>query len=594
MRWLLPALLPALGFVLLYSRTLDDGFVWTDETALGAGTVLRPAGETLRAFGEPLHRIENQGAAAQQRYYRPLPVVMLSLVGQHAGGEPASAPAPFRFRALTLAVGALCAAAFGLFAAWLLGSTWAGVFAGVFVAVHPVGIESTAWIMAMPAALSALLGVGALAAGLACLRAREVGTAAPLAALSVLALALALLSKEGAAVGPVLLLAGVVCLGPRERRGAAAALVAAHFAVVAAYFFWLRPLALGAALLPLPAIGDSMWTQVLTGVASWPRQIAWLFVPVASSTSDTVRVVGSVGDPRLWLGAALALGSVAGFVALLRSGRRVAAFGLAWIWIAFGPSAGLIPLLHPSGERYLYFSAFGAALLLADAGNTGNGIRHRRVAAGLAVVLLVGLAQRTWARLPDWESTEALFEADVARDPAYREAYFLLGAEDFEAGRYPEASAHLWALVGALLGLAPSDPFAGTAGYLNWIVVAELTCQNELALGRYRRVLQIEEKLRQENPAVTRGPNFQLCHGQAQDALGNTRAALRLYLSVARQLGAATPPALAFMIGRNHGQLGERREALEWLERAKAASAGDPVLRRQIQAQRRQLDRLDR
>ncbi len=41
------------------------------------------------------------------------------------------------------------------------------------------------------------------------------------------------------------------------------------------------------------------------------------------------------------------------------------------------------------------------------------------------------------------------------------------------------------------------------------------------------------------------------------------------------------------MIARNHSQLGERKQALTWLERARAASASDPALRphiRQLEA----------
>ncbi|MDJ0851637.1 MAG: hypothetical protein QNK04_24950 [Myxococcota bacterium] len=563
-KWVLPALLPALAFLLLHARTLDHGFVWTDETALGAGTLLRPAGETLRAFAEPLHRIEKRGEAAQQRYYRPLPVAMLSLVDQRLGREPAP------FRVLTLAVGALGAAAFGLFATAVLGGTGAGVFVGLFVAVHPVVIENVAWIVAMPESLSSFFVVIAVAAGLASLRPRKPGSAAALATLSVLALVLGLLAKERAVVTPALLLAGVVCLGLRAQWRQAGLLIAVQLAVLGLYTFGLRPLALDSAVLPLPPIEGSLLTQVLTGIASWPRQIGWLFAPLTSSTSDTVRVVSSLADPWLWLGLLLAAGSVAGFVFLLRQGLGAGALGLAWIWIAFAPSAGLLPLLHPSGERYLYLSAFGAALLLADLGR--RLAPGRAVAVAASALLLVTLAQRSWARLPDWQSSETLFTADVARDPAYREAYFLLAAADFEAGRHAEASAHL----GPLLGTG--DPFAGTAGYLNWIVVAELACQNELALGRYRRILEIERKLRRENPAVTRVPTFQLCHGQALDAVGQTEAALGLYLSAARQLGPATPPVVTFMIARNQSQLGRREEALAWLERARAASHADPAL----------------
>jgi tetratricopeptide (TPR) repeat protein len=572
---ILTAVLPALAFVLLYAPTLDDGLVWTDETAIGAGTVLRPAGETLDAFREPLHRIDYPGAGAQQRYYRPLAVVVLSLTDQWTGRDTRA------FRVAVLGVGALCVAVFGVFAGSLLGSAGAGVFAGLFAAVHPAGIESTAWILGMPEALSALFVVAALGLALASRPPRTAAEQAGLAALSLLALALGLLAKERASVTPALLAVGFVCLGARGAVRWATALVAAQVALVAAYLYWLRPLVLGSALLPLPPIGGSAFTQVLTGVASWPGQLGWLLAPVTSSTSDTVQVVRSLADPRPWLGAAVALASVLGFWILRRTDQRLGAFGLAWVWIAFAPSAGLVPMLHPSGERYLYLSVFGVALLAADLGRAlarrAPEPRGRWLAAGLAGLVLLGLAQRTRARLPDWESTEALFTADVARDPAYREAYFLLAAEDFEAGEYARAAAHL----GALLG--PGDAFAGTAGYLNWTVVAELACRNELALGRYERVDAIEEKLRREEPQATRVPGFQICQGQALDARGGTEAALQLYLAAARQLGPATPPALAFLIARNASQLGRRSEALDWIGRAEAGEGADPALRRQIE-----------
>ena len=147
-RWaalLLPALVAPLAWVVLYLPSLDYPFVWTDEGALGGGAMLRPAGETLAAFREPLHRIEHRGASARQAYYRPLPVVALSLVDQNFGREPR------HFRSFTHAVGAICVAAFGLFAGWLFGRAGPALFAALFVALHPVGIEATVWITGVPA-----------------------------------------------------------------------------------------------------------------------------------------------------------------------------------------------------------------------------------------------------------------------------------------------------------------------------------------------------------------------------------------------------------------------------------------------------------
>ena len=62
-------------------------------------------------------------------------------------------------------------------------------------------------------------------------------------------------------------------------------------------------------------------------------------------------------DPVACLGLGLLLASLPIGWRLLRSGRGVAAFGLAWIWIAFLPTSGLIPgaatlqVAEPGGDQ---------------------------------------------------------------------------------------------------------------------------------------------------------------------------------------------------------------------------------------------------
>lgn len=578
-RWLsllLPALITPLAFAVLYLPSLDFPFVWEDEGAIAAGTLLRPAGQTLAAFSEPLHRIEGQGAAARQAYYRPLPVVALSLVDQQLGREPR------RFRALTIAAGALCAAAFGAFAGFLFGGAGPALFAALFVALHPVGIETTVWITGVPATISALFMIGSLALALSAIRAVNTRAAIGWGALSMASLVLALLSKEQAAVTPALLLAALLSLGAGPRRAAATRLVLLQTLLVAVYFLALRPAVLGSALTGVPPIGGSMATQWLTAIASWPRQLGWLFAPIRSSTSDTVMIVDSLASLRLALGLALALGSLVAWWWLRRAGARIAALGLAWIWIAFAPTAGLLPLLHASGERYLFLSSFGAALLLADLGRRWlpgpPPAWRRRLAPGLALLVLFVLAERTRARLPDWSSTQALFETDLARAPNFREAYFMLGVKAAEAGRFAEASERIAPL------LSSDARFQGSAGYLNWLSLAELACLSSLGGQDFAGVLALEARWQREFPALTRAPSFRVCAAQARDGLGRTAEAVESYLAVAGELGAAAPTGLYIAIARDLAALGRGEEARPWLARARASAPADAAVLGQVQA----------
>jgi tetratricopeptide (TPR) repeat protein len=229
--------------------------------------------------------------------------------------------------------------------------------------------------------------------------------------------------------------------------------------------------------------------------------------------------------------------------------------GLAWIWIAYAPTAGLVPMLHANGERYLFLSAFGASLIVADLVTAF--VRRIGLAPGLALAatLIAFLAQRTSARIPEWESDLTLFQHEIAREPAYREGYFLVAAELFARGRFAEASLHLHTL------LSEGPEFEGTASYSNPLSVHELACSTDLALGRYDAVLALEPELQRTHPTVARAASVRARIGQAHSALGHTRQALDLYRGVAEALGAETPPKLYVMIARSHLHLGEVDEA---------------------------------
>lgn len=370
-RWVrtgLLGLVPALCFLALQARTLDYDLVWTDVPELVHGSILRPPGRILAAFGEPLHSIE--GYATQpfsQPYYRPLQVVTASALDARFGREPRV------FRTATLALGAFTALLFTVFSVALLRSSWGGLLAGCLFATHPATLEIYVWTGGLAAAYVGACVVGSAALALRALRADAPGAIAGFAAGSVCMLAVGLLSKENAAVIPGLTLA--LLLGAlAETRSAGTphrpvllrvglGIVAAQALLVASYLFVLRPAVLGTSLTGARPIGGSMSTQWLSSLAHWPTDLAWLFVPWQSNTSDAVRVVTSLADPAVWLAILLALGSLALFVIALTRGAAAPAIALAWIWIAFLPTSGLAPLLHPRAERNLFLSSFGAALL---------------------------------------------------------------------------------------------------------------------------------------------------------------------------------------------------------------------------------------
>jgi hypothetical protein len=570
--------LPGLVLTALYAPALDYEFSWTDTSAIAGGSMLRPPDEINQAWSEPLHRIAHRGDAARQSYYRPLQVVLLSWVDAYFGSQPR------HFRTAGLVVGALCLGVFALFAWCLLGRPAAAALAALFVTCHPVGIECYVWIAGVSGALCSGFVLASIGLALAAARARSATAFAVLGAASLVALTAGLLSKERALVTPALLTATLLLqLRPAIRHESsgtrakirAAGLVAAQIGIALTYWFAWRPRILGETAV-LPPLGGSTAVQLLSAVANWPQKLAWLFVPLHSSTSDVIRVVESPGDAGFLLGLGLVAATIVSGVLCLRRGRPIAALGIAWIWIAYLPTAGLLPMLHANGERYWFLSAFGAALLVADLTSAFARRAGRIPATVVALALLAFLSERTLARLPSWESKLGLFEHEIARDPAYREGWFLVAVEHYERGRLREAKRALTTL------LADGPEFTGTASYWNPLSVSELACTLHLGLREYDEVLELEREFERRHPSVLRAAPLKTCIGQARIALGDTATGLAAFEAVERELGPDTPPGLYLKIARAHLLLGQTEATRAWIARALASVGPDYALRAKI------------
>jgi tetratricopeptide (TPR) repeat protein len=351
-----------------------------------------------------------------------------------------------------------------------------------------------------------------------------------------------------------------------------ALLVGAQLALVAIYLV-ARPMLMGHGPVAASPIGGDRLTHLLSALASWPGSVAWLALPLHSTASDGAAIVRSFGDWRPWVGALLPVATlVLAIVAALR-GRPVAAFGLAWVWIAFLPTSNLIPQIHARAERYLFLSAFGYALVLVDvlraiATRINPGAAVAAATAG-ALVVALGFAQRTWVRTPAWQSTETLFRTDLAGDPSYREGRFHLANALVVSGRFAEAEAELRALHAPLT--------EERTGYVNAIGVEQLTCATELGLGRPAQAVALLDRFEREQSPIARDPGVRSCAAQAMEAMGRTQDAAALYEKVVSSLGGAEPPAVVSLaLARTYAKLGRREEAGQWLVRARANGPRDP------------------
>lgn len=424
------AALAALVFA-VFGGCLDHGFVDTWDDALYV-----TANPAIRGFGPDELRAALLGFHAGNW----APVQMLSYMVDHAAFG-LSARAFLRTNLLLHALNGLLVYAL---ASRLSGRrTWPAVAAALFL-VHPVQVESVAWVSQRKTLLAATFSLTALHAWLCRARDRDGGRRPAAAAL--VAFVLALASKSVAVVVPLLLLLLDLCFGRDEplrtrlRRivpfavaaAACAALALAsqgpgHAGGLAATFHGGGPGATAATMLTVLA----RYLALLT----WPAGLsAWY--------SPTVR---TGPDAAVAASAALATGLVALGVTL-RHRRRDLFFWYATFFAGLLPVSQVVPIVTLMNDRYLYFPMLGAAPFVAAAAfgrspdaSLLRSARGRTVfAAACAAVLALGVAARS--RTGAWRDGLTLWTDAVAKVPCGY-AFDKLGATYLSIGRPGEAEA---------------------------------------------------------------------------------------------------------------------------------------------------------
>ncbi len=342
-------------------------------------------------------------------------------------------------------------------------------------ALHPVQVESVAWISERKNLLSTLFF---LLAFLAYLRFSEQPRPRPYLWLLILYVC-ALLSKINTIVLPAIMIAYEIAMRRRLRgRDIAATLPLLAAGALLAWINLAGNPSHGAAY-----HGDDFWVNLRTTASVVPRYLELVLVPLGTSSYQAVNLRASWLDPPVLLGVVTILGLIAAALVLLMRGHP-GAFWVIWLGVTLAPMLNLIPFPARMADRYLYIPLVGPLVLVAS-GVRALARRWPRLApavpalAGVAVVVAAGL---TVVRIPafhdelslwaDWALRTPYISADrpYGPQPRPRELQLLrdalarnhdsaalhnnIGAIAFEENRMSEAVAEL----ARAHALDPRDP----------------------------------------------------------------------------------------------------------------------------------------
>ena len=305
------------------------------------------------------------------------------------------------------------------------GNREAALLVALLFAVHPVNVESVAWVSSRKYGLLALFSFLSI---LAYLRQRR--------AFSVVAQVLAILSSPFAVVIPALL--GLIHLCRRERGSwkpllphflALGLLIIPMFAglATASRHSTEAGIRIGAAFEHAPAeVPLRFFTMSRVGF-DYGRN---LVLPLWLNNNYLNRLAPSPFTPKILL-AWIAMGALIYWcIRRWKRGRRLPAFWALWALICWLPVSNIIPISTSMADRYLYLAAIGPFLGLALALERWSArpeTRKRLIGALGAVLVLFTLVSAT--RSTVWHDSESLWRDSVSKQPDNPVACYNLGAE---------------------------------------------------------------------------------------------------------------------------------------------------------------------
>lgn len=431
----------------VYVGSLRNGFAYDDVPLVLGDPRLRGAVHLGAIFGKPYW---SGTGAMRLRLYRPL--TTLSLAVDHA----VAGFSPVWFHLENVLWYILCCALVAVLLRRFFPPAAALIGAAVF-ALHPVHVEAVANVAGRSELLAAALLFAACITWL-----RDDGADRPSwpAALGTAVLfACALLAKESAVMLPALLVLLDFAAGRWQARLESIRNYAR--ACATRWIALLVPL-LGYVLLRASVVGlaapeanpamevvHGPVPHLLTALEAWPVYARLLFFPRTLLANYGPRIImpAAAPTPGAILGAVVLIAVVLGGIAALRAGRRRTTLALLWFPIAVFPVSNLVVSVGVLvAERTLFVPSFALAVGAAGLvlwGATLTSPWRRRALAGAVALVCLGFAVRTITRVPDWRSTNSIFQALLRDRPDSFRAHWYLGRLDRKRGDLRDADREL-------------------------------------------------------------------------------------------------------------------------------------------------------
>ena len=287
-------------------------------------------------------------------------------------------------------------------------------------AVHPINVESVAWVASRKYVL--LANFAFLAVYAYCREGRKWQITVPVATL------FAILASPFGIVVPALLSLLEICrLGDRQHKRLWPAW--GVFLAMAPVLWWVLVSAgvHGERVATTGEARANLWTM-LRCLFDYARM---LVLPIGLSNKYVDLILPNPWNAKVLLAIA-GLGALAWWLRCeLRKGNRFPLFCAGWFFVAWAPVSNLVPISTTMADRYLYLPAIGIFIALAH-------LAKPQVFAAI----IAGFAAFAIARTRVWQNSETLWRDSLAKAPHSPIAHNSLGEHLQKSGQLDDAISH--------------------------------------------------------------------------------------------------------------------------------------------------------
>jgi hypothetical protein len=467
---------------------------------------------------------------------------------------------------------------------WLMtGSVWRSAMVAALFALHPLHVESVAWVAERKDMLSAFFGLLTLMAYTHYVAASKVsGLKAKVWYVAALGLfALGLMSKPMLVTWPfVMMLLDVWPLNRlkmEDRKKILSALIEKIpflALTVVSCFLTFTAQSKGDAVASFQT--QPLLNRCANAITAYAQYVIKFFFPADLSP---IYPLESVVDTR-WLSASvILLFGISIFVWRHRWQSLCPLIGWLWFLGTLVPVIGLVQVGSQAyADRYTYIPLIGLAMatVWASARLAERWRFPKPLVGGVAVIILAALCWRTSGQIPVWNNTGTLFETVLKRHPDNFQALYGLGGHLADTGRVDEAVR----MLERALVVAPDSP--DVLGKLADIYEGKNKPENALRLYRAGLAKQPDHPILLNNLAwlLATCPDSIL-----RDGTEAVRSATR-----ACELTRYAKPIFIGTLGAAKAEAGDFTGAIAEAERA--AALADAMGLREVAARNRELKQL--